>query len=219
MKIIELKKEDIRINKKRLDRRITKSSAELPDWLKPQIEECLEDCNINPKGIFSFFNCEIDSEKDIITIEDTIFHSSFMAKRFKYAKEAGLFVATVGFDPTIKCREAYKNKEGVKALIYDSIGSEYAESTANEIHKIIEKEKGYCMKRYSPGYNDWDISEQELLFKLVSGNKIGINLTEGSFLMQPEKSVSAMIGYSDKNMEGCKVCTKKDCSYRNLINY
>jgi len=213
MKIIKLKPEDIKLNKRRLERRVMQGHTKAPDWVTLQIESCLKDCEIKPKGIYSLFDCEVDAEKNTIIIEDTIFESSFMAKKFKYAKEVGLFIATIGDFTAEKVKQAGKEKDGVKALIYDSIGSEYAESTADAIHRIIEKEQGYCMSRYSPGYNDWDISEQKKLFELVPGEKIDVKLTE-SYLMQPEKTVSAMIGISKRKLEGCKTCTKKDCIYR-----
>jgi cobalamin-dependent methionine synthase I len=57
----------------------------------------------------------------------------------------------------------------------------------------MEREQGRQMSRYSPGYGDWDISEQAKLFRLVPGDAIGVHLSE-THQMTPEKSVSAMIG-------------------------
>ena len=165
MKIITLTKDQIKINKRRLEKRIMQAKAEVPSWLALQIEECLQDSEIEPRGVFSFFYSETDTKNNTIKIGDIAFQSSFMAKRFKYADEVGLFIATIGSYTAKKAQESYEDKDGLKALIYDAIGSEYAESTANTIHKLIEENKGYCMSRYSPGYNDWHISEQTKLFQ------------------------------------------------------
>ncbi|MBL7100798.1 MAG: hypothetical protein ISS23_02465 [Nanoarchaeota archaeon] len=214
MRIIELEKKDIEINLGRLYRRVmVGGKEELPGWLLEQIEECLDDIPIEPKCIFSFFDCKSDLEKNLI-LKNESFQSSFLAKRFRFAEEIGLFISTVGYDATTKSRQAYEERDGVKSLIYDSIGSEYAESTADKIQKIIEDDIGYCIKRYSPGYNDWHISEQEKIFKLIPGKEIGVILQENSFLMQPEKSISAIIGYSDKKIQGCISCNQKDCDYK-----
>lgn len=214
-KIIKLKPEDIKINKRRLERRVMQSSKKIPEWLNNEIEECLENCKHAPIGIYDFFDFKINQKSNTLKIKDKTFYSKSIIQRFKYAKEIGLFIVTVGQDSGDKAKKAHANNDGIKALIYDAIGSEYAESTADTIHEIIEKEKDYCMSRYSPGYNDWHVSEQKIFFELIHGKEIGVKLTE-TFFMQPEKSISAMIGYSDKNLKGCKNCSKTDCAYRKL---
>lgn len=178
---------DVRINRRRLERRILGSPGEIEDWLKEEIDTCLQECRPRPKGIYSFFECKVDS--GTIGLGGEIFYSAFLAKRFNYAKELGLFIVTIG--PQIE--EKSKCKDRLHSFIYDAIGSEYAESSANALQKLIEEERGCRMKRYSPGYNDWDISDQEKLFNLVDGNVIGVKLT-GSCIMEPEKSISAIIG-------------------------
>ena len=207
---------EVKINYRRLQHRIMQSNSQVPDWLDSMIKQALKECTPLPRAVYSFFPCSVDNTKNEIIIENKQFCSEFLFKRFKNARELGLFIATIGNDSGERSRKAAKEKDGLMALIYDSIGSEYAESTANAIHKIIEEEKGYCMNRYSPGYNDWHISEQKYIFDLIDGSKIGVKLNE-SFLMTPEKSVSAMIGYSDKiEQKSCKDCKNKNCVYRGL---
>ena len=51
----------------------------------------------------------------------------------------------------------------------------------------------YRGKRYSFGYPACpDLGDQATLFRLLDGNKIGVELTEG-FMMDPEASVSALV--------------------------
>ena len=51
----------------------------------------------------------------------------------------------------------------------------------------------YRGKRYSFGYPACpDLGDQVTLFRLLDGNKIGVELTEG-FMMDPEASVSALV--------------------------
>lgn len=178
---------DVKINKKRLERRIIGSAEKAEFWLQEEIENHLKDYSPEIKGIYSFFQSSTYKEK--IRIKDIEFYSSFLAKRFKHAEELGLFIATIGAG----IEEKANSDDTFSNFIYNCIGSEYAESAANAMHKFIEKEKGYKMSRYSPGYNDWDIKEQKKLFKLVPGEKIGVILQD-SCIMTPEKSVSAVIG-------------------------
>lgn len=50
-----------------------------------------------------------------------------------------------------------------------------------------------------------------------AGKHLGIKLTD-SFLMMPSKSVTAVIGVSQKphrcDVKGCEACGKTDCLYR-----
>ncbi|MFQ7033155.1 MAG: vitamin B12 dependent-methionine synthase activation domain-containing protein [Clostridium sp.] len=52
---------------------------------------------------------------------------------------------------------------------------------------------------------------------LDAGKHLGIKLTD-SFLMMPSKSVTAVIGVSQKphrcDVKGCEACGKTDCLYR-----
>ncbi|MFH1636911.1 MAG: vitamin B12 dependent-methionine synthase activation domain-containing protein [Candidatus Woesearchaeota archaeon] len=178
---------NIKIKRSRLERRIMGPAGKIEDWISEEIDQCLQECTPRAKGAYSFFECKVDSEK--IELGGEIFHSKFLAKRFHYAKDLGLFIVTIG----PKIEEKSKCKDPLQSFIYDAIGSEYAESSANALQKFIENEEGHKMKRYSPGYNDWDISDQEKLFKLVDGKAIGVRLTESNIMM-PEKSVSGIIG-------------------------
>ena len=70
--------------------------------------------------------------------------------------------------------------------------------------------------RYSPGYCNWPVSDQQILFLLLPEKFCGVTLT-GSSLMIPIKSVSGVIGIgaSVKMKEyTCDTCGMKDCTYR-----
>lgn len=225
--------ENIEISQKRLDRKIIGNNEGNPAWrkhLRKVIAEALEKSQsvIKPKGIYSFFSFDIDEENYTIELNDQIFYSQFLTARFKHLKEEnkpkelGLFIVTIGEEISRMSRDAFQSREYELGYIYDVIGSELVESTANALHKIIEDEQGYCMSRYSPGYNDWDIREQQKLFQLFFGEEtdggifipdIGVKLFPSSIMM-PEKSISAIIGYSDRKMGGCKDCNQTGCQYK-----
>ena len=77
----------------------------------------------------------------------------------------------------------------------------------------------YLTDRFSPGYGDLPLSQQKELFRLLDvTRRIGVSLSE-SGLMVPQKSVTALIGVSDrpqpKRSRGCETCTMfADCAYR-----
>ena len=113
-------------------------------------------------------------------------------------------------------------KEGdlLRGYVYDVTGSEIVEGAADKMQDYLEKTMlasgNRITNRFSPGYCDWDVVEQQKLFRLMPDNFCGISLSESS-LMYPFKSVSGFIG-AGKNVKRlpytCHLCDMEDCIYR-----
>ncbi len=110
----------------------------------------------------------------------------------------------------------------LQATVLDAIGSNAAEKVANSVQDKISKvanEQGLCIsQRFSPGYCDWDIGQQRMLFRALSNDSAGVRLTEGC-LMLPRKSISGIIGIGSfesnvENYNPCNPCKKQDCPGR-----
>lgn len=89
----------------------------------------------------------------------------------------------------------------------------------DKIQKLLEaslqESKLNISDRYSPGYCEWSVAEQAYLFDLLPDNFCGISLSD-SFLMDPIKSVSGIIGIgAGLKQKGyqCHWCTDKNCLY------
>ena len=80
--------------------------------------------------------------------------------------------------------------------------------------------------RFSPGYGDWALEEQEKIFRLLHCAKtIGLTLTTGG-IMAPTKSVTAVIGIDETGKESgeetaacgkkskCSSCSNVTCPFR-----
>lgn len=73
-------------------------------------------------------------------------------------------------------------------------------------------------KRCSPGYCDWSVDQQQMLFSLLPSEVLGIRLSS-SCLMSPRKSVTALMGVADERTvelygNACGSCTNRDCAFR-----
>jgi cobalamin-dependent methionine synthase I len=107
----------------------------------------------------------------------------------------------------------------VQAAVLDAIGSDAAETLAHVVQDIIahEVEGLGISQRFSPGYCDWRVSQQKMVFRAMGGNTAGVRLTDGC-LMIPQKSISGIIGIgpADKvgNYNPCLTCDKSDCKGR-----
>lgn len=118
------------------------------------------------------------------------------AHRLWNAKKVTLFVVTIGpgLEKRIKEETSIAN-----AAILDAVGSVAVESVVDYINELTEgraRDQGFkALKRFSPGYGDWELKEQKGLLHQLNASQIGITLTAGH-LMQPEKSVSGAIGWT-----------------------
>lgn len=83
------------------------------------------------------------------------------------------------------------------ALLLDAAGSAAVEATADQTDMMIaakmNKSGFHTIRRFSPGYGDWDLSVQQELLPLTGGHEIGIAVTSSSMLT-PRKSITALIG-------------------------
>lgn len=110
----------------------------------------------------------------------------------------------------------------VQATVLDAIGSGSVEKLAgmleDRLREIAAAAGLVISRRFSPGYCDWDVSQQDTVFAALGGDTAGIELTD-SMLMMPRKSVSGIIGIGrpDRGIEEfnpCLTCRKKDCPGR-----
>ena len=117
--------------------------------------------------------------------------------------------------------EKYKVLNPTKSLVMHAVGVERVESLANAFCSFLRaeaKKENKCLRpRFSAGYGDFGIENQNLFFKNLEINKLlGVTLTEG-MLMSPSKSVTAIVGIADgKEQEcnsGCDSCSL-ECEYR-----
>lgn len=161
-----------------------------------------------------------------VVIEDSItFQSEVIARLLEQCHKAAIFLVTIGNHLEEMVCHLAENGLILQATVLDAIGSVAVEKVTDFVQGRvgeIARAQGLCIsQRSSPGYCDWDIGQQEMVFRAVDGNSAGIRLTEGC-LMVPRKSVSGIIGIGlpNKNVEHynpCKACDKHDCQGRRGI--
>lgn len=146
--------------------------------------------------------------------------SSSLARNLDGCRELFLFAGTIGIEADRKIRREEVSSEAV-GVIFDASASAAVEAGCNALNSrlcsIAEAEGRFLRPRFSPGYGDFPLEMQGALLNLLSAQKhIGLTLSP-SLLMLPTKSVSALIGISDRPTgcrEGCENCEKVDCPYR-----
>ena len=132
-----------------------------------------------------------------------------------------VFVCTAGPEINDRAKELNDKGELVEAYLIDILGSVMVEKAMDKIQEALRErmtvEGLKITNRYSPGYCDWNVSEQKMLFSFLPEKFCDITLSE-SCLMHPTKSVSGIIGIGehvkfDKHV--CHACSSVNCLYRN----
>ena len=126
-----------------------------------------------------------------------------------------VFATTTGKEYETYKKQLREQGEILEEFIADAMGSVIAEACVNNIAGELA-ENNNCTYPYSPGYCNWKLTEQALLFSLLPDAPCGITLTE-SCLMVPIKSTSGIIGIGkdiERKAYACNICENKNCYKR-----
>lgn len=200
------------------------SDGEIPVHFAGMIDEAVEQL---PK------RCEIragyrvlDAEKPKGRVDGMVVGGMFfnmdkiVTSQLKKSTQAALFLATIGPSMEEWSKHLLKEEDPALGYIADVAASVAVETVTDLLHDHVGKRmlsRGMKItNRYSPGYCNWSVAEQHLLFSLLPNDFCGVSLSE-SALMHPIKSVSGIIGIgTDVKWKDyiCDRCGVKDCTYR-----
>lgn len=177
---------------------------------------------INPLHSYVIRNVEWARGSMALVEGSIIFKSQVVAQLLERCQQVAIFLVTIG--KYLEDTSAKLARDGLilQATVLDAIGSNAVERVAEyaqgKIKQIAESKGLVISRRFSPGYCDWNIGQQRMLFSALTGNTVGVRLT-GECLMIPQKSISGIIGIGqpDSNVEKynpCSFCEKQDCPGR-----
>lgn len=153
-----------------------------------------------PKACYGLFDMNINGED--VTLPYGVVHSASLSKWAEGCSKAYIFAATIGagVDRMIKTA-AFRSMS--EAAILQACGAAAVEEFCNILNDKLDREseeKGHKnVKRYSPGYGDLQLEEnQKGVFAVLNpGKHIGLSLMD-TCIMSPEKSVTAIIGVKEE---------------------
>jgi hypothetical protein len=187
------------------------------------VDDYIENYHNLIESSYSYIIRDVKSVKGKRTsLENSIYlESGVIARLLGKCEKVAIFALTIGSH--LEEMVAYLAESGLvlQATVLDAIGSGAAEQLAVYIEDSIRKLAGsrglFISRRFSPGYCDWDVSQQEMIFKAIEGKTVDIRLTE-EYLMIPRKSISGIIGIGSnsdiKDYNPCRTCKIADCPGR-----
>ncbi len=176
------------------------------------LDECIKEAEsfIKPKLCYGEFDVNLT---EFVEFPFAKVKSENLLKNLEGCKKVIIFAATLGaqYDRLLL---RYSKVSPAKAVLMEALGTERIESVCDE---FCCKVNPFTKPRFSPGYGDLPLEFQKEIFRVLDcSKKIGLTLNE-SLLMSPSKSVTAIVGITDKKCDektGCEACKKTNCVYR-----
>jgi cobalamin-dependent methionine synthase I len=136
--------------------------------------------------------------EDIILSQGISFSSRKLANFLRDCREALLIGATAGSGIMDAIKEKTNEDNLSAAVIYDATASEMADAALDWImdygnQQLRREGKKLLPRRFSAGYADFQLANQETFFRQLQMGKIGVNINS-NFILLPEKSVTAITG-------------------------
>ncbi|NOY95606.1 MAG: hypothetical protein GXO81_04370 [Chlorobi bacterium] len=195
------------------------SPLPFPGLYAEALEEAGELCEI--KGGYRILDTvEFSPEYKKIIIEGQAFSTGkIIFSQLQESTSAALYICTAGEGISIRAKRLMDKGDLLQGYIFDVIGSVAVEKALDKMQEALKKEMQInglnISARFSPGYCDWNVSEQHQLFNFFPKNFCGVTLGKTS-LMYPLKSVSGIIGIG-KSLKNkgyqCGWCSDKNCIY------
>ena len=175
---------------------------------------------LSPQYLWRSFRISRDGEGILLEEAGVRLPGTLAEKMLAECDTAVLMVCTLGavFDRLLQEWEA---RDMARASVMDVCGSAWTETVCDEAEKEIQSRfpDRFLTDRFSPGYGDLPLSLQaDFLRVLDAERKLGVT-ANGSFLLLPCKSVTAVIGISGQpqgaRIRGCAYCgLRENCEYR-----
>ena len=212
------------LNIKSIERALGYNYGSMPDKFEDVLNNLMQEAqrHLEIKGGFNlvFDNISVENKTKLIINNIEFNTENIITKQLKNIEGSALFACTLGKRYDDWCR-SFDNKNDIFSRYFaDAIGSEIVEATGDwlEVKINVEAEKlGLkCTNRYSPGYCEWDVSDQHKLFSFFPDNFCGIEIND-SALMTPIKSISGIIGLGEnlnKKAYDCHICSMENCYLR-----
>jgi len=171
---------------------------------KDKIDRFIEEAKglLNLKGAAGLLTIEEIEARQILLSEKVCFRSKALAELLKGCPQVLLMAATSG-DKIIQAIQQDSRGENImRAVVFDAVASETTDAGLDWItnyfnSQLSRKNMRLTQRRFSAGYGDFSLENQETIHKILELDKIGVSLTF-EYLLIPEKTVTAVCGVKDQ---------------------
>lgn len=172
--------------------------------------------SVTPRYIWRVFPLPFREEEPALEGAGLTLPGGMAARMLGECSQAVLLACTLGagFEALLRAEQA---RSMARAAMLDACGSAWVEAGCDAAEEEISARFPdlYRTDRFSPGYGDLPLTIQKDVCALLDApRRLGVQVTD-SFLMNPSKSVTAVIGLSDRpqpaRIRGCGFCSMREC--------
>lgn len=167
---------------------------------------------LRPRYVYRVFPLSHTPEGAVLEGSGVTLPGETARRMLEQCDQAALLLCTLGagFEALLRAQQA---RSMARAVLLDACGSVWVESGCDQAEEELRRRfpGRHLTDRFSPGYGDLPLALQgAVCAALDARRRLGVQVTT-SFLMNPAKSVSAVIGLADKpqpaRVRGCGFCS------------
>ena len=198
------------------------AGPDAPEELRQQVETMALRLTAALSPSYVFRMCGLEKRENGIYLTDTevCLTGRMATKMLAQCDRAVLLACTLGaeFDAMLRMEQV---RDMGQAVILDACGGAWVEAGCDAAEEELRTRLPgvYLTDRFSPGYGDLPLETQPAICAaLDAARRVGIHVSD-SLLMNPVKSVTAVIGISDQpqmaRIRGCGYCSMRErCQLR-----
>lgn len=200
----------MKIDKSEALRYLGYRGQEYDENIEKKLDKAIELCMqyAKPKSIVQKY--DITHNPLRLAGTDIVFEGQSIANHLEDCNQVYIMGATIGFEQE-RLVARLMREDPLLGILVDSCGScaieSYCDDICDELQSHNQKQLTW---RFSCGYGDFPISQQLDFGDLLKLNKsIGVFVDRETFMMSPQKSVTAVIGIKEGNRKDRSTCKSK----------
>ena len=168
---------------------------------------------LNVRGVWEIYDYD-DANHTVASEPPFTIVGNSIIKHLAGCEKVICMSATVGEEIEREVTKKFERGDYLASVLLDAAATAAVEQAADEMEKhfaLTFAKDGFKLRwRFSPGYGDWNLTEQPKLFAAAGARQIGLNLSS-AFMLEPRKSITAIIGLERATSK--KICSpqKKSC--------
>lgn len=193
------------------------AGGQAPDELKQQALQVASELTaaVTPRYTYRVFSMVREEDRFLLPQAGLALEGRTARTMLSQCSQAVLLCCTLGagFEAMLRSEQA---RDMARAVILDACGSALVEAGCDAAQEELRQRLPgrYLTDRFSPGYGDLPLTLQPpICAALDARRRLGVHVTD-SLLLNPSKSVTAVIGLSDRpqmaRVRGCAYCMMRE---------